>query len=183
KFPTGGELSLMASSFPDGSAMCWLRSDKAKLGRMAALSIEARSEGLGRRLMAKLSVVNISRQGGLELEEGAHLGRATASWNDLVAMEQLPAACVSGMDKGHAIAKWLKGTSERYSMARRANDEDDGEWKHGVLCPSGQSPKIFADMGASFADLIYYRFQPSKVLKNFGGFFILKKMCIWMNII
>lgn len=164
KFPRGGEIHLCANSFPDGSVIAWLRSDKAKLGRMAAMALEAHSEGLGQRLMPKLSVANISRQGGLELEEASHLDKSQKMWGDLIEMEQMPPSSVAGLDTGHAIAKWLKGCSERYAFARQAGDEDEGVWKDGVVCQGDVSPKVFAEMGSAFE--VWSDFRPESLLSR-----------------
>lgn len=162
KFPRGGEVRLVASAMPDGSVMAWLRSDKAKLGRMAARALESASEGLGRRLMSRLAAVNASRQGGLQLEEMAHLERAQDLWSDLPGFDQLPSAAVVGLDKGHPVAKWLKGTSERFSAARRASDEEEGAWKEGVISLFEHAPLAFANLGSSFE--VWSDFKPESLL-------------------
>lgn len=164
KFPRGGEVRLSASSLPDGSVMAWLRSDKAKLGRMASRQLELGAEGLGQRLLPRLASVNISRQGGLLLEEDAHLSQSQALWGDLEAFDHLPSVSVVGMDKGHAVAKWLKGASERFAMASRASDEEDGSWKEGVESLFDHSPKAFAALGSCFE--VWSDFKPESLISR-----------------
>lgn len=167
RFPRGGRIGARASLMDDASVLAWFTSDKAKLGRMAAEALERRMGGLGQRLLPKLSVANLAKQGGLELEELAHLEAAQGMWRERGAIDNIPSTTVVGLPNGHALSKWFRACSERLSVAKRACDDEAGHWKSGVDSSDGWTPLEYANVGSCFE--LWSDFRPEALLERLEG--------------